>query len=436
MKHLTMIAIHLAGAIPVWISVPVLGADAITTARTESEIVVTGRADARMASFDRMMTEFMERHSVPGAALAVTDQGRLVYARGFGYADLDAKEPAEPTSLFRIASLSKPITAVAVLQLAEQGRIDLGDTVFDLLDWSALARECVSFDERIKWVTVRHLLQHRGGWDRDVSFDPMFQSVRFALEENVPPPAGPETIIRCMFGQQLDFEPGEGYAYSNYGYCLLGRIIEKVSGQAYEAYVKQHVLRPLGIRSMAIGRTRVAGRRNGEVRYYDSGKGPSVFAEDLNEPVPRPYGAWYLEAMDSHGGWVGSAVDLARFACAFDNPAKCEVLSGRSVREMYARPADDVGAGSNGDLDPVYYSFGWQNRVVGNGRFNRWHTGALPGTSTLLVRRHDGRNWVLLFNARSSPHVKRFAGEADPLLHRAANQVSEWPEYDLFGRFD
>lgn len=402
----------------------------------QKDVTATGTSDPRLASFDRMMTEFMERHEVPGAALAVTDQGRLVYARGFGYADVAAKQRVQPTSLFRIASISKPITAVAVLQLVERGQLRLNDTVFDLLHWSAFADSDVAFDERLKSVTVRHLLEHRGGWDRDVSFDPMFQSVRFAIAQNVPPPADPDAIIRCMFGEDLDFDPGERYAYSNYGYCLLGRIVQKASGMSYEDYVKQYVLRPLGIRAMAVGRTRLEGRREGEVCYYHPGEGRSVFAVDLNEPVARPYGTWYLEAMDAHGGWIASAVELARFACAFDDPRACKVLSTKSIQTMYERPAEETTDESNGNPKPVYYSCGWQNRELGGGKFNHWHNGSLPGTSTLLVRRHDGRNWVVLFNTRTSPHASQLTSAIDGLVHQAANAVVEWPDEDLFDRFD
>jgi N-acyl-D-amino-acid deacylase len=183
----------------------------------------------------------------------------------------------------------------------EQGRLQLDDKVFELLDWGKIVDDGDSFDDRLKSVTVRHLLQHRGGWDRDASFDPMFRSVQFAEAWGCPPPAGPEEIIRAMLAQRLDFDPGQRYAYSNYGYCLLGRVIETVTGQSYEGYVQHHVLRPLGIRSMLLGRTRLEHRQEGEVRYYDPGKGTSVFAEDLNQRTAPPYGAWYLEAMDSHG---------------------------------------------------------------------------------------------------------------------------------------
>ncbi len=115
------------------------------------------------------------------------------------------------------------------------------------------------YDERLDDITIRHLLQHRGGWDRDKSFDAMFRSVDFAKALGVDPPAGPDTIIRVMLGKPLDFDPGHRYAYSNYGYCLLGRVIEKLSGESYEQYVKTKVLAPIGVTAMRIGATQLSG---------------------------------------------------------------------------------------------------------------------------------------------------------------------------------
>jgi len=397
--------------------------------------VSSGKVDPRMASFDRMMYRFMKQHRAAGGALAVADHGRLVYARGYGYADVAAKQKATPTSLFRIASLSKPITAVAVLQLVEQKRLRLDDRVFDILQHKPPSKEGPPPDERLGAITIRHLLQHRGGWDRDKSFDPMFESVRFAEALGVQPPAGPDAIIRCMLRRRLDFDPGERYAYSNYGYCLLGRVIEAVAKEPYEQYVKKHVLAPLGIRSMRIGKTRLEGRGRNEVHYYDPGKGPSVFAEDLNQQVPQPYGAWCLEAMDSHGGWLASVVDVARFACAFDTPEQCKILSRESIQQMFARPPGSAGYDPTGKPKPSYYSCGWFNRVVGPGKINRWHTGSLPGTATILVRRHDQRNWAVLFNTRVSPFTSHLGRAVDGLVHQAADEVNQWPDHDLFEAF-
>jgi N-acyl-D-amino-acid deacylase len=108
------------------------------------------------------------------------------------------------------------------------------------------------FDPRWKKVTIEHLLQHRGGWNCDKSFDPMFRSPTIVEELDVPPPAKPWDIIRYMLRQPLDFEPGARDAYSNFDYCLLGRVIEKISGQTYEDYVRKEVLAPLGIQSMRL----------------------------------------------------------------------------------------------------------------------------------------------------------------------------------------
>lgn len=395
-----------------------------------SAAVVTGTLPAELHPFDSMMQKLIDEHKVVGAALAVTTDSRLVAARGYGYADIATREQVEPNSLFRIASISKPITAVAILQLVEQEKLTLDTKIFDVLDlkWPE------KFDERQKEITIRHLLQHRGGWDRAVSFDGMFKSVQFAKELGVKPPANAHQVIQAMLSQPLDFAPGERYAYSNYGYCLLGRAIEKLTGQAYEDYVKQSVLAPIGIQDMRIGKTHKSDRAPHEVTYYDPRVGTSVFAADLGQPVPAPYGEWYLEAMDSHGAWLASAIDLARFATAFDNPETCPILTAASIREMHVRPPGEAGYENDGQPKESYYTLGWLNRTTPDGEVNHWHTGSLPGTATILIRRHDNKNFIALFNTRTSPSPRApHLGQAiDPLLHQAAQQVINWPEENLF----
>ena len=399
--------------------------------------VSTGRRDDKLASFDQLMRDFLEKHHVPGASLAVTDQGRLVLARGYGYADIAQHEQVQPKSLFRIASISKPITAVAILQLIEQGKLKLDDMVYDVLDFKeAIEKAGADFDIRQREVTIRHLLEHRGGWDRDKSFDAMFEPVRFAKLLDVPAPAGPHEVIRAMLREKLDFNPGERYAYSNFGYCLLGRVIEKLTGMPYEAYVKTRVFAPLGIRSMRIGATRLEGRADGEVRYYQPGTGKSVFQSDIGQEIPGPYGGWHLEAMDSHGGWIASAVDLARFAAAFDDPDHCPILSRASIDLMHARPPGLAGHDEAGKEKETFYSLGWFNRAVADGRQNHWHTGSLSGTATILIRRHDGRNFICLLNTRVSPASTHLSRDIDSLLHIAADSVKSWPTENQFTGFD
>ena len=292
------------------------------------------------------------------------------------------------------------------------------------------------FDIRQREITIRHLLEHRGGWDRDKSFDAMFESVRFARRLDVPAPAGPHDVIRAMLRQKLDFNPGERYAYSNFGYCLLGRVIEKLTGMPYEAYVKERVFAPIGIRSMRIGATRLEGRAAGEVRYYQPGTGKSVFQSDVGQEVPWPYGGWHLEAMDSHGGWIASAVDLARFAAAFDDPDHCPILSRTSIDLMHTRPPGLAGHDEAGQEKETFYSLGWFNRGVADGKLNHWHTGSLSGTATILTRRHDGRNFICLLNTRVSPASTHLSRDIDSLLHIAADAVKDWPTENRFAEFD
>ena len=389
--------------------------------------VVRGRAAETAAvaeAFDAEMAAFMGPRGVPGGALAVVKNGRLVYAQGYGLADRERKIPVTPDSLFRIASISKPFTAVAVLQLVEAGRLRLDDRAFALLGFAPAQ----AADPRTAQITVGQLLHHTGGWDRDKSGDPMFRAREIARDLHTPSPAAPEAIVRWMHGRRLDFDPGSAHAYSNFGYCVLGRIIEKITGANYARHVQEKVLAPAGIRGMRIGASLRAGQAPGEVCYYETREdlGRNVFDEPP-EKVPFPYGGFHLEAMEAHGGWIASAVDLVRFAAALDEPASSPLLKRETFDLLYAPPAAPVSRKADGALEASYYAAGWSVRPVGQeGRANYWHNGSLPGTSTLLVRRSDGLSWAAVFNQRSEDKTLP-DGAIDAALHRAANRVGAWP---------
>ncbi len=387
------------------------------------------------AAFDPEVEAFMAARNVPGGALAVVKDGRLVYARGYGWADRDAEIPVKPDSLFRIASISKPITAVTVMKLVEQGRLSLEDRALNLLKLEPLAREKGHVEQRLPKITVRQLLQHSGGWDRDKSFDPMFRPGEIAKAVGAPAPADSAAVIQYMLRQPLDFDPGTRYAYSNFGYCLLGRIIEKLSGRPYDKFVQETILSPIGITRMRLGASLDGRQAEGEVRYYMSTEATtsSVFPSRIGQ-VPWPYGGFHLEAMDAHGGWIASAVDLVRFAAALDDPTRSPLLKRPSLEMMSAPPPPPVSRRSDGSLEHRYYACGWMVRPFGlKGRASYWHSGSLPGTATLLVRRWDGLSWAVLFNQRSAKDDLPDSA-IDPALHHAADAVGEWPKHDLFAR--
>jgi N-acyl-D-amino-acid deacylase len=390
-------------------------------------IPMTGAAVPDMVSVDQVIQGVMRQHAVPGAAVGVVKDGRLVYARGFGYADLDSEELTQPDGLFRIASLSKAVTAAATLKLVDDGLLSLTDHPFDIL--SALEPPAgATVDPRLALITVRMLLHHSGGWDRDLSFDPMFRPAIAAQAVGAPEPASAETVIRYMLGQPLDFDPGTRYAYSNFGYAVLGRVIEQATGQSYEAYVRSAVLNPAGIQRMRLGRTRRSDRVPGEVVYHYPGSTGSVFPGD--GAVPWPYGGFYLEAMDAHGGWIASTVDLLRFITAVDGlPTVPDVLTQNSIDLMIARPALPDWAGN-----AYYYATGWLIRPT-QGDANWWHTGALAGTNTLMVRAYHGLAWVVLTNTSPIGVTGDLLSDIDSAMWDGVGGVTAWPAHDLFGQF-
>ena len=388
---------------------------------------------ARLASFDHEVEQFMEARQIPGGALAVVKDRRLVYARGYGWADREKKVPVRADSLFRIASISKPITAVAVLKLIEERNLRWDTRAFDIVRLTPALEGTKKPDPRLEKITLAQLLQHTGGWDRDKGFDPMFRPRLIAEKVGVSPPADVQAVIRYMLAQPLDFDPGARYVYSNFGYCVLGRVIERVTGQSYESFVREKVLEPIGIRDMRIGASLDGHQAKGEVRYYmaDHSTTQCIFPEAPGK-VSWPYGGFHLEAMDAHGGWIASTVDLARFAAALDDPKHSLLLKPATFQTMYAPPAPPVSRQPDGTLAESYYGCGWSIRPVGErGKANYWHAGSLPGTSTLLVRRWDGLSWAVLFNQRSTD--KKLPDDAiDAALHRAADAVVRWPKENLF----
>jgi N-acyl-D-amino-acid deacylase len=398
---------------------------------------VTGAADPRLAPFDRLMSAFLAEHKVPGAVLAVTRGGKLVHARGYGFADVEKKRPVQPASLFRIASISKPLTAVGVLQLVDQRKVKLDDPVLKYVSLEPHLENGCEPDPRWKLITVRHCLQHTGGWDRQKSFDPIGVPQKIADALGTKPPVPHDDVIRYMMGRKLDFDPGERHEYSNLGYLLLGRVIETASGEKYDEYVRRRVLAPLGVIATQLGRALPENRAKGEVSYYDSKRatGVSLYPPRAGERVPFPDGAANFEGYEAHGGWIASAIDLVRFASALDDPKRCPILSAAAIAEIWKRPSGAAGF-EDGKPKPVYYGLGWNVRPVGDtGRASTWHSGLISGTSTILVRRHDGLNWAVLFNTDRNPDGKVLSGIIDPLVHEAADEVKEWPMADQFGKY-
>ncbi|WP_162006554.1 serine hydrolase domain-containing protein [Roseimaritima sediminicola] len=367
----------------------------------------------RLPSVDHLLNRFMESHNVLGAAVAVARRGRLVHAAGYGRTSEAGGRPVVATDRFRIASVSKPVTAIAILRLWQEDRLRLDDAVADILELEPV-------DPRFRSITVEHLLHHTAGFDSAKSLDPMFADVRIAGEQNVPLPIDQPTIVRFMLRQPLDFAPGTRYAYSNFGYLLLGQVIQRVTDMAYDDYVRQHILAPLGIESMQLGRTAREHAARDEVRYladHPERRYPSVLSP-RRQQVQGPYGNFHLEPMAAHGGWIASAPDLVRLATALEGHSPTELLSPAALERLRRRPA------CSREGQPVYYGAGVQVRVVAPGTYNLWHNGSLDGTNSLWVLRHDDMAWTVLFNQRYGRNRKPLSGLIDGPLHGAVDQAA------------
>ena len=330
---------------------------------------------------------FLSAHSVPGLAVAVARDGELLYERGFGLADRDKNEKVTPAHLFRIASVSKPITSVTLFRLMEEKRLTLEDTVFGpggILGDDFGTRPYKQWVEQIR---IKHLLTHTGGgWQNDGA-DPMFRN----------PGMDHKQLIRWAIGNlALAHPPGEHYAYSNFGFCILGRVIEKLTGVAYERHVRDAILKRCGITGMRIGGNTLRERAPGEVVYYGAGRQNPY---DMN-----------VRRMDSHGGWLATARDLAMFASHVDgHSARRNILKPESIREMTTASAANAS-----------YAKGW----AVNGAPNWWHTGSLPGTTSIMVRTASGFCWAGLVNTReASGDTSR---GLDRMMWDLVGQVKRW----------
>ena len=233
-----------------------------------------------------------------------------------------------------------------------------------------------------------------------------------------------------MKGMPLDFNPGEKFAYSNFGFIILGRVIERVSGMPYAEFLRTRVLQPVGANRTQQGKSRMRDALADEVKYYAPNLGvnaplvPSVFPGE--GPAPLNYGGYYLEAGDASGAWVSSTIDLLRFVTRVDGRASPpDILSPQLVAEMTSNGATVCPDGT------CYYAGGWFVRPVQSGA-TWWHGGDLPGTKSMLVRSYYDVSWVALFNT-AAPNS--FVNELDAALWKALAGVTSFPTNDLFSTF-
>ncbi|MBM3597066.1 MAG: beta-lactamase family protein [Alphaproteobacteria bacterium] len=320
---------------------------------------VGGTARGAMAD---AATEFMARYDIPGLSVAIARRGQLIYEEAFGLADREAQTPLTTRHRFRVASISKPITSAAIFSLIEDGKLTLGQFVFGPVGILGESYGRFPEDAPQRAITIEHLLTHAaGGWPNDKT-DPMFK---------YPGLDHARLIAATLRDRPLERPPGTAFSYSNFGYCLLGRVIEKVAAQPYARFVVEQVLLPADATDVSIAGNTRAERQQDEVVYYKGAK-------------DDPY-ALDVRRMDSHGGWIARPSAIAKFASAAHGLSKMSLLRPDTITAMTA--PSSVSAS---------YAKGW--RISRGG--NLWHSGHLPGTTGLMVRTSGDVCWVGLMNTR------------------------------------
>lgn len=372
---------------------------------------------ADLQHIDNTVQQAMDNSNTVGLSLAITRRGRLVFAKGYGVADRTSNTPVNTSHRFRIASVSKPMTSIGIMRLIESGQIRLTDRVFGQggLLGETFGAQGTYRDSRVLNITVQHLLEHTaGGWDNsdaDGSDDPMFMNTSMTHAQLI------QWVLQNV---PLEFAPGTRYQYSNFGYSVLGRIIERVTGMPYDTYMRDRVFTPSGATSFAVGGDTLSARLPNEVVYYQHGTGAA-----------NPYGM-PVRRMDAHGGWVVTPIDAVRVAVRADGFSTVpDLLSASTLTTMTTRTTAPDTAGN-----PVNYAKGWAVNSIPNW----WHNGYVPGTLALLVRTDDrygpSRTEEFAWSAMTNSNNKPLSGTSDinldGLMWSVVNGVSAWPAHDLF----
>jgi serine beta-lactamase-like protein LACTB len=335
---------------------------------------------AKASAIENLIEAEMTKARIPAVSLAVVADGRLAWARGFGFADLEHRVPATPQTVYRIASVSKPLTATAAMQLAERGKLDLDGPI---------QRYVPSFPVKQWPLTARHLLQHTGGVrhyrpDEDVNRR-HYATVAEALNQFRDDP--------------LLFEPGTNFRYTSLGFVLLGAVIEGAAGMPYADYVRSNVLEPCGMRNTRPDDPEaVIPNRARGYRLDSAGTIVNCVWVDQSNKLPG-------------GGWLSTVEDLARFAIAVESDT---LLRSDTKKQMWDRVRTNDGR----QMD---YSKGWMSAHEGGSLVSAGHGGNQQGAmATFNIEPQKEIATALLMNSESYQGIWQLTGRVSEIAARQA----------------
>ncbi len=346
----------------------------------------------------RLAASFKRSFNVPSLSIAISRNGQFVFDQGFGFnqgfrfGNVKDMGPTDMSSLFRIADVTMPITSVAIFTLIEQGKLKLTDKVFGASGILGTRYGKSPYGQYVTDITVDNLLTHTcGGWAADAN-DPMYKNNSWDQAK---------LIGWTLENMALTNPPGEHWAFSNFGYCLLGRVIEQVTGQPYASYVQSAVLAPCGTNVMRIAGNTLKERAPNEVVYFGQ------YNED-------PY-KMNVARMDANGGWLATPSALVQFLNHVGGSGQIASILKAETIQIMTTPSPAFPSTS-----AAKYARGW---MVGSG--NMWHNGSFPGSTTLMVRSASGMCWAALANTRTEPHDE-IDNALDAMMWNIVRSVPQW----------
>ena len=374
----------------------------LPTAR--AQIFGSGPIVPELAPLEAAMTNYLVSHQFNAGTLALMHGSKLVFRQGYGWRDTNFTRVIHPDNLFRLASVSKMLTESSIYKLVDAGTISTNTLVYSYLNippWGGTLG-----DSRIPSITVQNVVDHKGGWDDTISpvGDPVFITDTISSQMGLNYPAQPTNVISWMFSKPLGHAPGTTYAYSNFGYQILGRVIEKASGLSYMNYIQQNLLgnaiitNPLGFTNVIQSRSRPVNLNPWEIWYGEPTPDLETSAVDYptNLTVADINGGLYYESFDSFGGVSASAIGL------------CHYL--------------------------LNYWEGGHVRAPGNYGWNYIFFGSLPGATTVLYQNisqttssTNGLEFAALFNERTAATPTQDNTDALNAILAASNSITSWP---------
>lgn len=383
-----------------------------------------------LREIDQILLKVMAEHHVLGTVIAISKDGKLVLDRGYGIACQHPPANMTARTIADIASVTKPITAAAVLKVREEGKLDLNTKLMDVLHDLKPFPGLGIADKRFHDIKVYHLLYHGGGfgnqWPKSKAYDEEVERVK-AHGERTGKYVGNEVAAlnyRLAMSTPLKFTPGTEHSYSNFGFVTLRLVVEKASGMPYEAFCERHILKPMGIQRMRL----------------DS-HGPVYFPDETHRHTYHADTKQFKEAgggvsVGSAGNWIAPMSDMLRFLLALDGARGKRFFRDDTMQLMLEKPPPDF----KGDTSHRWPGLGFAVSKS-NAGLSYSKNGGAEGASTWLEHIADGNiNWALHMNTThpASKHEETddvgpgCMGDAQKQIRKLFRELKKWPDIDLF----